>query len=148
MVLEEIATTSGLYNIQAKTKDGSRMDKYNCFISMSSSDISLNGKAIELIHKNQQIEISRLLSLGTPHVCYFDSVFDDGSFTFNIHCFAGERLDWGNVTVTANKNDLEGLTKDINNIQFKIMGEDYFIILSSYKKDKSTENESMENLIV
>lgn len=145
MVLEEIATTSGLYNIQAKTKDGSRMDKYNCFISMSSSDISLNGKAIELIHKNQQIEISRLLSLGTPHVCYFDSVFDDGSFTFNIHCFAGERLDWGNVTVTANKNDLEGLTKDINNIQFKIMGEDYFIILSSYKKDKSTENESMEN---
>ena len=76
MVLEEIATTSGLYNIQAKTKDGSRMDKYNCFISMSSSDISLNGKAIELIHKNQQIEISRLLSLGTPHVCYFDSVFE------------------------------------------------------------------------
>lgn len=145
MVLEEITTTSGLYNIQAKTTDGSKMDKYNCFISMNSSDISLNGKAIELIHKNQQIEISRLLSLGTPHVCYFDSVFDDGSFTFNIHFFAGERLDWGNVTVTANKNDLEVLTKDINNIQFKIMGEDYFIIHSSYKKDKSTENESMEN---
>ena len=145
MVLEEITTTSGLYNIQAKTKDGSKMDKYNCFISMSSSDISLNGKAIELVHKNQQIEISRLLSLGTPHVCYFDSVFDDGAFTFNIHCFAGERLDWGNVTVTANTNDLEVLTKDINNIQFKIMGEDYFIIHSSYKKDKSTENESMDN---
>lgn len=145
MVLEEITTISGIYNIQARTKDGSRMDKYNCFISMSSSDISLNGKAIELIHKNQQLEISRLLSLGTPHVCYFDSVFDDGSFTFNIHCFAGERLDWGNVTVTAKKEDLESLRKDINNIQFKVMGDDYFIIHSSFKKDKSSDNESMEN---
>lgn len=145
MVLEEITTTSGIYNIQARTKDGSKMDKYNCFISMNSSDISLNGKAIELIHKNQQLEISRLLSLGTPHVCYFDSVFDDGSFAFNIHCFAGECLDWGNVTVTAKKDDLESLNKDINNIQFKVMGDDYFIILSSFKKDKSTEKESMEN---
>lgn len=145
MVLEEISTTSGIYSIQARTKDGSRMDKYNCFISISSSDISLNGKAIELIHKNQQLEISRLLSLGTPHVCYFDSVFDDGTFTFNIHCFAGECLNWGNVTVTAKKSDLESLKKDLNNIQFKVMGDDYFIIHSSFKKDRTTENESMEN---
>ncbi len=145
MVLEEIATTSGIYNIRARTKDGSRMDKYNCFISIRSSDISLNGKAIELIHKNQQLEISRLLSSGTPHVCYFDSVFDDGTFSFNIHCFAGERLDWGNVTVTVNKENIETLTKDINNIQFKVMEDDYFIIHSSFKRDKNTENDTMDN---
>lgn len=145
MVLEEIFTISGLYNIQARTKDGSRMDKHNCFISMNSSDISLNGKAIELVHKNQRLEISRLLSLGIPHVCYFNSAFDDGTFEFNIHCFAGACLDWGNIVVTANQKDLEVLTKDLNNIQFKVMGDDYFIIHTSFKKDKSTENESMEN---
>ena len=145
MVLEEITTISGLYNIQAKTKDGSKMDKDNCFISMSSSDISLNGKTIELVHKNQQIEISRLLSLGTPHVCYFDSIFDDGTFVFNIHCFAGEQLNWGDVTITTSKINLETLAQDINDIQFKVMEEDYFIIHSSYKKDKSTKNESMDN---
>lgn len=145
MVLEEIYTTSGLYNIQARTKDGTRMDNCNCFISMSSSDISLNGKAIELVHKNQLIEIGRLLSLGTPHVCYFNAVFDDGTFEFNIHCFAGACLDWGNVTVTANQKDLETFTKELNNIQFKVMGDDYFIIHSSFTKDKSSVNESMEN---
>lgn len=134
MDLEEIKTTNGLYDIQAKTSDGNRIADDICFIASNSSTISMNGKSIELVHKNQKLEIERLLSLGTPHVCYFNSIFNDGNFSFSIHCFAGRILNWGNVIIAAEKNNLETLNHDLQNIQFKIADEDYFIIHSSFEK--------------
>ena len=146
MVLEEIETTNGLYEIEASTIDGKRVSGNNCFISISDNVISLNGQAIELKYKSQKNEIQRILSSGVPHVCYFNSIFNDGTFTFSIHSFAGSVLYWPEVTVAVDK-DLQRYLSITKYIQFKINDEYYFIIRSFFKGDEQNVDNVVFSII-
>ncbi|MGL4987531.1 MAG: AAA domain-containing protein [Treponemataceae bacterium] len=147
MILEKIQTTNGLYDLEGTTIDGKPLKLLiPCFVTVDNrGNVGIGGRAVTLKHKNQVIEITRLIKAGTPVVCIVKSVFKDGTFIAHIHCFAGTILAWEKVIITTSKDKVDAYTKKIPAMQFELNGKQHFVIHSSYVKTTEDEDEKAVN---